>query len=257
MIRLFHVSDVHFGREDKVAVAWFDALVAAEQPDAVVMTGDLTMRARSSEFEAGLDWLKGLGRPVTLEVGNHDLPYWNMIDRIFRPYHRYHVVERIIEQPLDLPGVTIVPLVTTRRAQWRWNWSKGYVSRKALAKTLALIAEAPKDRLIFIAAHHPLIEPHTKASAQTHRGAEAIAALAAAGADAVLTGHVHDAFDIEHKVEGHVMRMIGAGTLSERTRADPPSFNEIRIEGDAFEVVCRRMTTQPDKVLPVEEPAPA
>jgi 3',5'-cyclic AMP phosphodiesterase CpdA len=257
MIRLFHVSDVHFGREDKAAVAWFDALVAAEQPDAVVMTGDLTMRARPSEFEAGLDWLKGLGRPVTLEVGNHDLPYWNMLDRIFRPYHRYHVVERIIEQPLDLPGVTIVPLVTTRRAQWRFNWSKGYVSRKALAKTLGLIADAPKDRLIFVAAHHPLIEPHTKASAQTHRGAEAIAALAEAGADAVLTGHVHDAFDIAHRVDGRTVRMIGAGTLSERTRADPPSFNEIRVDGGAFEVVCRKMAPLPDTVLPVETPAPA
>jgi len=255
MIQLFHVSDVHFGREDKAAVAWFDALVAAEQPDAVVMTGDLTMRARSAEFAAGLDWLKSLERPVTLEVGNHDLPYWNMIDRIFRPYHRYHVIERIIEQPLDLPGVTIVPLKTTSRAQWRWNWAKGYVSRSALAKTLALIADAPKDRLIFVAAHHPLIEPHTKATAQTHRGAEAIAALAEAGADAVLTGHVHDAFDIAHKVAGRTIHMIGAGTLSERTRVDPPSFNEIRIEGGAFEVICRKMGPQSDEELPVEKPA--
>lgn len=255
MIRLFHVSDVHFGREDKAAVAWFDALVAAEQPDAVVMTGDLTMRARSAEFAAGLDWLKSLKRPVTLEVGNHDLPYWNMIDRIFRPYHRYHAIERIIEQPLDLPGVTIVPLKTTSRAQWRWNWAKGYVSRSALAKTLALIADAPKDRLIFVAAHHPLIEPHTKATAQTHRGAEAIAALAEAGADAVLTGHVHDAFDIAHKVEGRTIHMIGAGTLSERTRVDPPSFNEIRIEGGAFVVICRKMAAEPDETLPVEKPA--
>lgn len=257
MIRLFHVSDVHFGREDKAAVAWFDALVAAEQPDAVIMTGDLTMRARSSEFAAGLAWLQSLGRPVTLEVGNHDLPYWNMIDRIFRPYHRYDAIERIIEKPLDLPGVTIVPLVTTRRAQWRINWSKGYVSRHALEKTLGLIAEAPKDRLILVAAHHPLIEPHTRASAQTHRGAEAIAALAAAGADAVLTGHVHDAFDIEHHVAGTTIRMIGAGTLSERTRADPPSFNEIRVDGGAFEVLCRKMTPQSDTVLPIETPKPA
>jgi 3',5'-cyclic AMP phosphodiesterase CpdA len=257
MTRLFHVSDVHFGREDKAAVSWFNGLVAAEQPDAVVMTGDLTMRARSSEFAAGLEWLKSLGRPVTLEVGNHDLPYWNFVDRMFRPYHRYHVIERIIEQPLDLPGVTIVPLKTTSRAQWRWNWAKGYVHRKALAKTLALIAAAPKDRLILVAAHHPLIEPHTKATAQTHRGAEAIAALAEAGANAVLTGHVHDAFDIAHQVGGRTIRMIGAGTLSERTRADPPSFNEIRIADGAFDVICRRMTPQPDMVLPTEAPLPA
>ena len=64
-IRLFHVSDLHFGAEDPVALAWFAACVAAEQPEAVVMTGDLTMRARPSEFEAGGSWLRALGVPVT------------------------------------------------------------------------------------------------------------------------------------------------------------------------------------------------
>ncbi|MBN8813984.1 MAG: metallophosphoesterase [Sphingomonas sp.] len=252
MIRLFHVSDVHFGREDKAAVAWFGGLVAAEQPDAVVMTGDLTMRARSREFAKGLGWLQSLGRPVTLEVGNHDLPYFNPIDRIFRPYRRYKAIERIIEQPLDLPGVTVVPLKTTRRAQWRWNWAEGHVGRVALAETLALIAAAPKEGLIFVAAHHPLVDLDARGSARTHRGEEALAALAAAGVDAVLTGHVHDAFNIEHKVEGRTIRTIGAGTLSERTRADPPSFNEIRIDGGMFEVMCRKMGAQPDEVLQVE-----
>ena len=159
MIRLFHVSDVHFGREDQAALSWFDSLVAAERPDAVVMTGDLTMRARRREFAAGLTWLQSLGVPVTVEVGNHDLPYFNPIDRFFRPYHRVHAVKRIIEKPLDLPGVAIVPLMTTARFQWRLNWAKGHVSRKSLQQTLALIEAAPKERLVFVACHHPLIEP--------------------------------------------------------------------------------------------------
>ena len=79
MTRLFHVSDVHFGREDAAAVAWFDALVKAEKPDAVVMTGDLTMRARRREFAAGLAWLQGLGVPVTVthEEGRH---HFDVID---------------------------------------------------------------------------------------------------------------------------------------------------------------------------------
>ena len=85
MIRLFHVSDVHFGAEDRDAVAWFDATVHAEQPDAIVMTGDLTMRARSEEFAAAVTWLEGLRRPVTVEVGNHDLPLFNLFARLFRP----------------------------------------------------------------------------------------------------------------------------------------------------------------------------
>ncbi|WP_066827755.1 metallophosphoesterase family protein [Sphingomonas mali] len=257
MIRLFHVSDVHFGREDKAAVAWFDALVASERPDAVVMTGDLTMRARRSEFAAGLAWLRGLDRPVTVEVGNHDLPYFNPWQRLFAPYRRIRAIEELIEKPIDLPGVTIIPLKTTARAQFRFNWASGRVSRRALGKALALAADAPSDHLVFIACHHPLIEPRRKASSQTHHGAEALGALAEAGADAVLTGHVHDAFDIEQQVGGATVRLIGAGTLSERTRSTPPSFNEIRIEGGAFEVVCRTMAPEPDEVLPVEEPEAA
>lgn len=248
-MRLFHVSDVHFGREDPAAVAWFGALVSAERPDAVIMTGDLTMRARRREFAAGLEWLQGLGVPVTVEVGNHDLPYFNPIDRFFRPYRRMTKIERMVEQPLDLPGVAIVPLVTTARAQWRLNWSKGKVSRGALDRTLALLAEVPDGKLAFIACHHPLVEPATRASAQTHNGAEALEALAAAGADAVLTGHVHDPFDIAHDVGGKVVRMVGAGTLSERTRTTPPSFNEIRVADGHFDVLLRTMTPAPDRPL--------
>ena len=252
MIRLFHVSDVHFGREDKAAVAWFDDLVRAEKPDAVIMTGDLTMRARSHEFAAGLEWLQGLGVPVTVEVGNHDLPYFNPIARFFHPYHRINAIERLIEKPLDLPGVAIVPLVTTRRFQWRFNWAKGHVSRQSLRETLALIEAAPSDSLVFVACHHPLIEARTQATASTRGGAEALAALAAAGADAVLTGHVHDPFDVAHEIVGRTVRMIGAGTLSRRTRATPPSFNEIRVADDRFDIVLRTLSAAPDATLPKE-----
>ena len=244
MIRLFHVSDVHFGREDKAAVAWFDALVAAEQPDAIVMTGDLTMRARAREFDAALRWLQSLGRPVTVEVGNHDLPYFNPIERIFRPYRRYRGVESVIEKPIDLPGVAIVPLVTTVRAQWRFNWADGHVSTHELQKTLAVIEAAPRDALIFVACHHPLIERDRSRRSRTRGGGDALAALVQAGANAVLTGHVHDAFDVEHRVAGGAaVRLIGAGTLSERTRSTPPSFNEIRIADGRFEVVNRERST--------------
>jgi 3',5'-cyclic AMP phosphodiesterase CpdA len=255
VIRLFHVSDVHFGREDKAAVAWFDDLVCAEKPDAVIMTGDLTMRARSHEFAAGLAWLQSFGVPVTVEVGNHDLPYFNPIARFFHPYHRINAIEQLVEKPLDLPGVAIVPLVTTRHFQWRFNWAKGYVSRRSLQETLALIEAAPKGALVLVACHHPLIEARTQATASTRGGAEALAALAAAGADAVLTGHVHDPFDVAHEIAGRTVRLIGAGTLSRRTRATPPSFNEIRIAAGRFDVVLRTLSMEPDTVLPEERVA--
>jgi 3',5'-cyclic AMP phosphodiesterase CpdA len=241
MIRLFHVSDVHFGAQDDAALDWFAQVVKAEAPDAIIMTGDLTMRARRAEFEAAAAWLEGLGRPVTVEVGNHDLPYFDIFARFFRPYRRYEALERMIERPLDIKGIAIVPLRTTARFQWRLNWSKGHVARGELQKALALAEAAPAGDLIFVACHHPLIEGGTRSTSRTRGGREALEALATAGAHAVLSGHVHDPFDIAYPVGDRTVRMIGAGTLSERVRESRPSFNEIRVENGAFETVARVM----------------
>jgi 3',5'-cyclic AMP phosphodiesterase CpdA len=240
MIRLFHVSDVHFGAEDSEAVAWFDAAVHAEQPDAIIMTGDLTMRARRAEFEAASQWLERLQRPTTVEVGNHDLPLFNIFARFFRPYSRYHKLERMIEKPLEIRGVSIVPMKTTARFQLR-NWSKGSVSDRSLKRAVEGIEQADKSGLTIVACHHPLIEAGTHATARTHGGRNALAALSRAGADAVLSGHVHDPFDKAHQEGGRTVRLIGAGTLSSRVRESRPSFNELRIEGRELEVIARVM----------------
>jgi 3',5'-cyclic AMP phosphodiesterase CpdA len=250
MIRLFHVSDVHFGAEDPAAIAWFTDCVAREKPDAVIMTGDLTMRATSEEFQRGGDWLRSLGVPVTLEVGNHDIPYyWDPLRRLLAPYSRYAAVEKMIEQPLEIAGISVIPLKTTARAQWRWNWSKGRVSSGSLRRALALIAEAPKGNLILVAAHHPLIEGGTRGTAKTRHGDAALTALAEAGAHAVLSGHVHDPFDVPVERAGRSLRMIGAGTLSKRVRGSPPAFNELRIDGLRLETLARTLSPQPKRPI--------
>lgn len=258
MIKLFHVSDVHFGAEDPAAITWFSERVSAECPDAVVMTGDLTMRATRAEFQRGGDWLRSLGVPVTLEVGNHDIPYyWDPFRRLLSPYQRYAAVEKMIETQLDIAGVTIVPLKTTARAQWRWNWSKGSVGEGSLRRALAMIETAPKGNLVFVAAHHPLIEGPTTGTARTRGGDAALTALAAAGVHAVLSGHVHDPFDVPVERRGWTLRMIGAGTLSKRTRGSPPAFNEIRIEEGSFSTVARTMDDAPSRSISETEQAGA
>lgn len=248
MIRLFHVSDLHFGAEDKAALAWFASIVREEWPDAILMTGDLTQSARSGEFEAAAQWLESLNRPTTVEVGNHDLPVYNPLRRLFLPYRRYKTLERMIERPLDVKGVTIAPLRTTARVQMRFNWSKGYVTPQRLAHTVRLVESASTDDLVFVTAHHPLIEAGTRTDARTRGGRRALSELARAGAHAVLTGHVHDPFDIEHEVDGRTVRLIGAGTLSERVRETRPSFNEIRVVGREFETIARIMDAPDHKV---------
>jgi len=54
-------------------------------------------------------------------------------------------------------------------------------------------------------------------------GDAAFAQLAAAGAHAVISGHVHVPFDERRTSGGQTMRTIGTGTLSTRLRHDAPA----------------------------------
>lgn len=242
MIRLFHVSDLHFGCADEDALAWFADRVRAERPDAVAVTGDLTMRARKREFEAATRWLEALNVPLTIEPGNHDLPAWNLFDRFVRPYRRFQRLERHLEKPLTLPGVVIVPLKTTARIQLRRNWSWGVVGREALRGAIDRVRAAPPGTLTIVAAHHPLIDREdTRSRGRTLGGREALTQLAEAGAHAVLSGHVHDPFDAPVEAGGRTIRVIGAGTLSHRLRGAPPSFNLVTIKDGRIESQVRIM----------------
>lgn len=256
MTRLFHISDLHFGLEDRAALGWFAQCVTRERPDAVLITGDLTMRARSHEFAAACDWILSLDVPVTVEVGNHDLPYFNPFARFFWPYRRIARIERLVEREIDLPGVSIVPLKTTARAQGRLDWSKGWVTAKALAKTLAAIDALPPGKTIIVTAHHPLVEAGTRGRALTKGGERALAALAQRGVAAVLTGHVHDAFDLVKATPVGSVRMIGAGTLSQRIRSSPPSFNALHIVDGVIGVTVRNVAEAPtpDMQIPAVPP---
>lgn len=238
-VRLFHVSDLHFGTEDPVALAWFASAVAADMPDAVIMTGDLTAAARRREFTAACRYLAGLGVPVTVELGNHDMPVFNLFERFADPYRRFTKLQRAVERPMALAGVSIIPLRTATRAQLRRNWAEGVVRPHRLAETLALLDAAPRDNLRIIACHHPLSGSAKRHS--TRGGAAALAVLAARGADVVLSGHTHEPFDDVWSGGERPVRLIGAGTLSERVRVSRPSFNLLTVDEGSLSVVARIM----------------
>jgi len=235
---LFHASDLHFGYEDREALAWFLEAVRHERPAAVICTGDLTMRGSAREFAMAREWLEQIPVPVTIVPGNHDVPYYNhMLRRLTRPFERFEALKAAVARDPDLDDVAVVPLKTVARAQFRLNWSKGRVSGKDLDAALrGLAAEAGKS-LRLVAAHHPLVEADTEATASTRGGKPALAALVRAGAQAVLTGHVHDAFDLTLEIDGQPIRLIGAGTLSHRLRTTPPGYNRLEWSTEAGLIV--------------------
>ena len=250
---LFHLSDIHFGLEDNQALDWVKQEIAERRPAAVAITGDLTMRARHREFAAACHWIRSLDVPVTVEVGNHDMPYFNLIERFFAPYRRFNAIQGLIEREIDLPGIAIVPLKTAVRAQPRLNWSKGWVSRSALRKCLEAIDALPPGTKAIVAAHHPLREVGTKGTALTANGYKALCALAQRPVVAVLSGHVHDPFDILEETAHGPVRMIGAGTLSQRIRSTPPSFNELTWDGATLEVRARNLDEVPTRAMQIDD----
>lgn len=250
---LFHLSDIHFGFEDRRALAWVEGCVAAERPRAIAVTGDFTMRARHREFRAACEWVSSLEPPVTIEVGNHDMPYFNLVERFTDPYRRFRSIESLVERELDLPGFSIVPLKTATRAQWRFPWSNGWVTRKALAQTLAAIDALPPGHRAIVTAHHPLTERAPDGKRLTINGEHAMEELARRNVLAVLTGHVHDAFDIEQQTAAGPLRMIGAGTLSRRIRSSPPSFNELTVDDAGIRVRVRNLEDLPTPAMQIAQ----
>jgi len=238
---IFHLSDIHFGLEDRRALEWVVREIDRVCPAAVAITGDLTMRARHREFAAATRWITALRAPVTVEVGNHDMPYFNLHERFTNPYKRFSGMQRVVERELDLPGLAIVPLKTVRRWQPRWPWSKGWITPAALDRCLTAIDALPAGTRVLVTAHHPLREAGTKGTAMTRNGTAALEELARRNVLGVLSGHVHDPFDIMEPTPSGPVRMIGAGTLSQRIRSTPPSFNELTWDGEQLTVQVRNL----------------
>lgn len=238
---IFHVSDLHFGHEDRQALEWVRQEIARRKPDALAVTGDLTMRARAREFAAARQWFASLAAPVMVEPGNHDIPGYHLPQRYLRPLARFEAFRAQVESPIAFPGLAMVSLNTNVPVQPRINWSKGWVSRRELGRCLAQIDALPQGTRVLIAAHHPLREAGTRGTAFTRGGKRALAELARRPVAGVLSGHVHDAFDIVEPTANGPVRMIGAGTLSERTRSTPASFNELYWNGRELSVQVRQM----------------
>lgn len=229
---LFHVSDTHFGVEDRAAMAWFSEAVHLARPDAVICTGDLTQRATHRQYALAAEWFSRLGVPVMVQPGNHDMPYYNLWERFRRPYARFGSLEQAVGAEIALEHALIVPFDTNVPAQLRWPWSDGVVTRRNLDAALARLEALRSDpRPKLVACHHPLLAEEDGRKNPTIRGDMAFAELAAAGASMVLSGHVHFPFDQVRSRQNHAMRMVGAGTLSTRLRKNaPPSYNVVRID---------------------------
>src|SRR3954468_5950741 len=86
---IVHLSDIHFGRVDPALAGPLSGVITRLAPDLVAVSGDLTQRAKRSEFTAARRFLDGLPFPRLVVPGNHDVPLYNVVARFFNPYGGY------------------------------------------------------------------------------------------------------------------------------------------------------------------------
>lgn len=235
-IKLIHISDVHFGREDRAALEQVADFTSRVKPDAVIFAGDITQKGRRSEFEAAREWLQSLKFPVIAAPGNHDTPLINMTARMLRPFARYERymegmdgVDKLVE--LRDGAVRIVAINSARGVQRRLNWADGVIDIEDLERGLELLAGGPEHAWRLLICHHPLDEPGlSQVAVETKRGDDALKLCAKAHVDAILTGHIHDAFAHAITNVRRPMVQMGSGTLSTRLRGTPPSFCVLQMD---------------------------
>lgn len=227
MPRLLHLSDLHFGRTRPELLKPLLDHVTALQPDAIALSGDLTQRAREWQFEEAQALLSSVDCPVLCVPGNHDIPLDRPLSRFLRPFAMYRSeISRDLEPMLDLPGLRMIGINTADPKAWE----RGRVRRGSLARATERLRTAPEGALRVVVMHHPLVHPPGSKKEPMPNGREAARALDEAGADLVLSGHLHTwgaAADILRE-GGRTMLLVAAGTgLSTRLRGEENDFNLI------------------------------
>src|SRR5437899_375032 len=117
---LAHLSDIHFGTVDPVILAPLIEAVRGLAPDVVVVSGDLTQRARTEEFLEARSFLDRLPRPQIVVPGNHDVPLYNLYERFVERldrFHRYITPER--EPAYADDEVAVLGTSTARSLTWK------------------------------------------------------------------------------------------------------------------------------------------
>jgi 3',5'-cyclic AMP phosphodiesterase CpdA len=207
-LRVLQVSDLHVGTQEEPEVETdLFALVAETAPELVVASGDLTHRNRPAEHARAAELLRSLGPPLLVIPGNHDIPRWPpwRFTRTFEAFRR--------EWPELEPVYRSERLVACGLNSVRpWKQQGGALRGHQLRWVGQVFADAPDGALRLVAVHHHLVGAPWRSRKRTIANRSTVlGGLVDAGAELVLSGHVHQSA-IEERREFEVVHGDMHGT---------------------------------------------
>jgi len=250
-LSVFHCSDLHFG--PPAIPQQHDALlklIDERRFDVVAISGDLTQRARSRQFQQARAFIDAARRvsKVIAVPGNHDVAWWfaplgiGARGMLLNNYRRY--ISTDIEPVLRIPGVTFVGINTAHgiapgTLTWRLKDLSivGWVSPHQMDRAAAEFDRSPAGDVRVAVLHHNLVRGELSRRHGLSNWFRTTAALLDMRVDLVLCGHDHQ--EGVDTLRNHAKTMIvsTAGTVSSRGRGGrPSSAHVIRIDPQAIEV---------------------
>src|SRR5918996_2522366 len=187
-VRVLQVSDLHVGtREEPEVESGLRTLVAACEPELVVASGDLTHRNRRDEHERAAALLRSLERPLLVIPGNHDIPRMPP-GRFTRTFDEFLRLWPETEPVYRSESVVAVGLNSVRP----WKQQGGALRDRQLEHAGRVFAEAAATALRVVALHHHLLGAPWRTTKRTIANRSSVlGALVDAGAELIMSGHVH------------------------------------------------------------------
>jgi 3',5'-cyclic AMP phosphodiesterase CpdA len=248
MTSLVHISDTHFGTEQPNVVQAFETHVKAHGADLVLLSGDITQRARRGEFikaQAFIERIRACGVARVMAIpGNHDIPLFNLVTRFYSPYGRYYqYIDSNLAPVFENDDVLIIGLNTTHPMRRK----VGKVTDEQVEYVAERLRQCDPQKLRIVAAHQPFGSILASDRRKLQIGAKAaLERWAQSGLDLVMGGHIHHPFVLALSTQyvGLCREIWGvqAGTaLSTRLRHDAPnSFNRIFLDKGQRQVTVER-----------------
>jgi len=248
MSRLIHLSDLHFGKDrPDLIVPLLDA-VNGYAPDLVIISGDLTQRAREKEYRTARAFIDRIRAPVLCVPGNHDIPFHRPITRFLAPWRYYKRWINANLTPVDVGGDYLVVGINTVD---RFKWQTGRLSARRLRRACASLSGGTENALRIAVCHHPLDHPNNTKKRPIPGARRALRRLLNCGADLILSGHLHiwHAGTFAHLAGEHdgprAIQLHAGTSLSSRLRGEPNDFNLIDISPVQLDVA--RITYDDEK----------
>jgi len=227
---------LHFGTESPPVLDALTRQLAELSPEVVVISGDLTQRARRREFRAArrfIDAVDAAGAAVVLVPGNHDIPLFNPFARLLWPFRRYRSV--IGGTAVDTRWVNDLQFITVNSVR-RERHASGYITAERRRQVVEQARRQSGAKLTIVVTHHPLGTMSAEEEEAAHQGdVRTCRAWHEAGVNLVMSGHVHRPFLLDATEQllggenrsGRPLWILNAGTaVSHRVRDNyPNSFN--------------------------------